>query len=320
MPATQTALAAVSCPLRTTINSSEKQNPPERPTSPGLRQVAETVATQFERFGAWGDRISVVRDGAVREVARHQATAGSHRSNDSEALWQACQTELPLAFRDYQIVVLDAPSFFLPAGEAVFKVTENPMQLPDNPPQGVMMRHLEAMNAHPLAKFYLLEPVFTSDPYFRLYTADDLREEAAGDHQVVEQIVRHFGWWYRTVERCKTASRRLASLAIRSMAAVVERLAVELMPRGRATLSRAELARLLRDGEQTDDILSTWARSSETRTLDDDRRRLQRAIDELRWRASIDPVLCFELPERPGELWFESHWFTGADGRRYVHY
>lgn len=320
MPATQTAVAAVSRPLRTTINSSEKQNPTKRPTPLELRPVAEPAATQFERFGAWGDRISVVRDGAVREVARHQATADNRSSTDSETLWQACQTELPLAFRDYQIVVLDAPSFFLPAGEVVFKVTENPMQLPDNPPQGVMMRHLEAMNAHPLAKFYLLEPVFTSEPYFRLYTADDLREEAAGDRQVVGQMVRHFGWWYRTVERCKTASRRLASLAMRSMAAFAESLAKQFVPRSRATLSRSELARLLRDGEQTGEILSTWARSSETRTLDDDRRRLQRAIDELRWRASIDPVLCFELPERPGELWFESHWFTGADGRRYVHY
>jgi len=227
---------------------------------------------------------------------------------------------MPLAFRDYQIVKLDAPSFFLPAGEVVFTVTENPMQLPDNPPQGVMMRHLEAMNAHPLAKFYLLEPVFTSEPYFRLYTADDLRQEAEGDRQAVEKIVRHFGWSYRMADWCRARSRELAGAAMRATATVLEGLAKQFVPRSRATLSRSDLARLLRDGEQTDDIVSRWARSSEARSLDDDRRRLQRAIDELRWRASIDPVLCFELPDQPGQLWFESHWFTGADGRRYVHY
>ena len=34
----------------------------------------------------------------------------------------------------------------------------------------------------------------------------------------------------------------------------------------------------------------------------------------------IDLVLAFELPDRPGELWFEAHWFIGRDARTYVHY
>jgi hypothetical protein len=49
-------------------------------------------------------------------------------------------------------------------------------------------------------------------------------------------------------------------------------------------------------------------------------RRLQFALDDLRRRITIDPVLAFEVTSRPGELWFEAHWFAGNDGRTYVHY
>jgi hypothetical protein len=49
-------------------------------------------------------------------------------------------------------------------------------------------------------------------------------------------------------------------------------------------------------------------------------RRLEFALAELRRRIVIDPVLAFELPDRPGELWFEAHWFIGRDARTYVHY
>ena len=44
------------------------------------------------------------------------------------------------------------------------------------------------------------------------------------------------------------------------------------------------------------------------------------ALDELRRRMTIDPVLAFEVAGRPGELWFEAHWFAANDGRTYVHY
>jgi hypothetical protein len=51
-----------------------------------------------------------------------------------------------------------------------------------------------------------------------------------------------------------------------------------------------------------------------------ERRRLEFALAELRRRIAVDPVLAFELPDRPGELWFEAHWFIGRDARTYVHY
>ena len=42
-----------------------------------------------------------------------------------------------------------------------------------------------------------------------------------------------------------------------------------------------------------------------------------REIQELR---NWDPILCFELNNRPGDLWLEAHWFESQDGKSYVHY
>jgi hypothetical protein len=277
-----------------------------------------TSATpEFERFGEWGERLSVVRDGSIPAMARWLATHPERRERWGEALWQECLASNRRLVREYAIVRLDAPSYFLPAGEVVFKVTENPIQLPDNPPQGVMMRHLEAMTAQPLAKFYLLEPVFTSEPYFRLYTADDLRTEAAGDWRESQQIARQFGWAHRAADWTRARGRELAGVALRAAARTVELLATEIIPPRRPAehAHASELAALL-----ADETLMELARRADRHGLDHDARRLRRAIDELRWRTSIDPVLCFELEDRPGELWFEAHWFTGGDGRRYVHY
>ncbi len=278
--------------------------------------VAKTTS-DFERFGEWGERISVVRDGAIHSMAYWLATHPQRREFAGEQLWQQCLEENRSLVREYQLVRLDAPSYFLPAGEVVFKVTENPIQLPDNPPQGVMMRHLEAMMAHPVAKFYLLEPVFTSEPYFRLYTPGDLRNEAAGDRRVSEQIARQFGWAHRAANWTRARGRELAGVAVRAAAWTVEQLAREIVPSRPAVrhLQADDLAAIL-----ADETLVELARRADRHGLDQDARRLRRAIDELRWRVSIDPVLCFELDDRPGELWFEAHWFTGADGRRYVHY
>lgn len=40
-------------------------------------------------------------------------------------------------------------------------------------------------------------------------------------------------------------------------------------------------------------------------------------IQELRrW----DPITCFEVRNRPGDLWLEAHWFENPDGKHFVHY
>ncbi len=293
------------------------------PVAPQLRQAPsthfpQTNTPEFERFGELGERICVVRDGAIHSMAYWLATHDKRREKSTEQLWNDCLAANPHSLREYRIVRLDAPSYFLPAGEVVFKLTENPIQLPDNPPQGVMMRHLEAMTAHPLAKFYLLEPVFTSEPCFRLYTADDLREEAEGDRRVSEQIARQFGWAHRAADWARTRGRQLSGLSMRAAARTVEALTKSVVPnRARVPHHRQpdEWVALL-----ADDTMVELARRADGHGLDRDAHRLRRAVQELRWRMSYDPVLCFELEDRPGELWFEAHWFTGSDGRRYVHY
>ena len=273
---------------------------------------------QFERFGEWGDRVSVVRDGGLSQMAAKLATHPGRRHLSSDQLWQTCCQENQQLLTEYQIVKLDAPSFFLPAGESVFKVVENPIQLPDNPPQGVIMRHLEAMTAHPFARFYLLEPVFTVDPQLRLLTAEELREESAGDRADSERLAQYLGWGFRTAHWSRARLRDLSTLALRTAVWAVELLIWERVPRQQARFVSLDRSRMT--GLLATETLEQLANRASDRGLELEARRLRHAIEILRLRPSIDPVLCFELPDQPGQLWFESHWFTGGDGRRYVHY
>ncbi|MCO6046193.1 hypothetical protein NG895_20035 [Aeoliella sp. ICT_H6.2] len=306
-------LSAVAAPATNDASARLKAN---RPAINKLGFANIETTPEFARFGEWGEQLSVVRDGAIHSMAYQLATHPRRKELSRDALWRACAEQNRASFQQYQIVRLDEPSFFLPRGEVVFKVIHNPIQLPDNPPQGVMMRHLEAMMAHPLAKFYLLEPVFTSEPYYRLYSSEDLRTEATGDQRICEQIAWRLGWAHRGGKWTAERVRELAGLAMRGAAWAIELLATEITPSRIDHPQHAdELAALL-----ADDTLNELARRAEQQGLERDAKRLRRAIEELRWRTSIDPVLCFELEERPGELWFEAHWYTGMDGRRYVHY
>ncbi|MGI9455414.1 MAG: hypothetical protein ACR2NU_02580, partial [Aeoliella sp.] len=113
----------------------------DRPTSSRTAQVRRVpalfdlapVEPSFQRFGEWGERVSVARDGTIHHLAHWMATHSERRSA-GDRLWSMCMTANPECFREYQVVRLDAPSFFLPQGEVVFTVVENPVQLPDNPP------------------------------------------------------------------------------------------------------------------------------------------------------------------------------------------
>lgn len=271
----------------------------------------------FARFGEWGERVRIVRDGCTGALAYEMATHPRRHEWSSGRLWKDCLETKGHLVREYRIVRLDGPSYFLPAGEVVFKVVENPIQLPDNPPQGVMMRHLEAMMAHPLAKFYLLEPVFTMEPYYRLYTAGDLRTEAAGDRAECERLAWQWGWAHRTGQWAGERAREAGATLLRGAAWALEQLARPVARRSSTVphLDADDFAAIL-----ADETLVELARRADGHGRGGDAQRLKRAVQELRWRVSIDPVLCFELEVRPGELWFEAHWYTGMDGRRYVHY
>lgn len=288
------------------------QSPPAmQDTAVGCSAISPTNAgllarsRPFESFGEWQEEITVARQGTLWRLADWIACNRS-AARSRPALWQACQQANPACFKTYSVIRLDRPSFFLPAGEVVFEVTKNPTQIPQSPPQGVMLRHMEAMDAFPGADFYFLEPVFTSEPCLRLYSATELREEASGDLQDVLMLARNYGWLFRTADWAGRQRDRLAEHASRLAVAVEEKL-------------RAATERLLAPPKRASD-LEELARRAEQQGRFDDAVRLRRSLAEIRWHMTIDPLLCFGLPSQPGRLWFEAHWYVGQDSRTYVHY
>jgi hypothetical protein len=268
----------------------------------------------FARFGKWAEPVSIARDGTIPRLARW-LTLNRQEANDENTLWDRCRTENVACFRTYRVVAMDQPSFFLPAGEVAFEVIENPTQIPERPPQGVMLRHMEAMDAFTSATFYFLRPVFIAEPSLRLATVDELRREAHFDRFDAFRRARHFGWAYRS-QAWLAEKRDAAALAtLRALTRCVEELTWTLSPTipGNMpidTLTRRRLRRQLRHRLERTESLGLVKESL----------RLQFALDDLRRRITIDPVLAFEVASRPGELWFEAHWFAGNDGRTYVHY
>ncbi|MGD9634152.1 MAG: hypothetical protein AB7G28_06060 [Pirellulales bacterium] len=268
----------------------------------------------FARFGRWVAPVSVARDGTIPRLARWLAL--NRRAGDSAAaLWDSCRAANPECFRTYRVVTLDEPSFFLPAGDVAFEVIENPTQIPERPPQGVMLRHLEAMDAFASATFYFLRPVFVAEPNLRLCSVAELRREAHFDQFDAFRRSRHLGWAYRSQAWLARQRDAAAVVALRALTRVVEELAWTLAPAipGNMPLDTATRRRLRRQLQHRLD-------RTESLGLVKESRRLQFALDDLRRRITIDPVLVFEVNSRPGELWFEAHWFAGNDGRTYVHY
>ncbi len=272
-------------------------------------------ARPFRKMGEWGETVTVARQGVmlstVRWLALHRGQSADYRE-----LWTHCQDANPAWFTSFRLVRMREPSFFLPAGEVVFQVLENPTQIPDRPPQGVMLRHWEAMNAAPEATFYFLRPVFVVDPWLRLYTADDLREEADADRDDAIFAARLYGGAIRGVAWSRRRVRDAIRWSVRGATAAVRGAARALgAPPPTARQRAFEFhARMGRRG--LDDFLLRTMRAD----LDTELAEFRRAVLDLRTRLPIDPILCFELPDRPGELWFEAHWFEGRDGKTYVGY
>jgi hypothetical protein len=105
-----------------------------------------------------------------------------------------------------------------------------------------------------------------------------------------------------------------ALVALRTATRFVEALAWDLMPPPDDREIDPATGRLLRKRLE-DRLARTNSRGFAVESL-----RLELAVEELRRRITADPVLAFEVPSRPGELWFESHWYVGRDGRTYVHF
>jgi hypothetical protein len=299
--------------------SEEAASPAVAPSALSFETARSYVdARPFKRLGAWADTVSVARDGTMLRAASWMAL---HRreARTYEQLWARCQVANPQWFSSFRILRLDEPSFFLPAGDCVFQVITNPTQIPDHPPRGVLLRHWEAMTAAPHATFYFLRPVFTFDPEFRLYTADDLRDEAAGDRDEAIFAARLYGGAIRTAAWMRNRARDAARLALRGATLAVRGTAILTGAPARRRARSRELAEVyfrLHGRHGIDELIARTNGSD----FDAEMVEFRRALRDLRARLPLDPILCFELPERPGELWFESHWFQGQDGKLYVAY
>jgi hypothetical protein len=306
-----TLVSSTTTPLRSSARRSSPATTSRQPQGEQFRRLAGTQP--FERFGRWAPSVSVARDGTIGRLARWLAL-NRHEVGGDSLLWDRCQQANPECYRTYRVVTLDRPSYFLPAGEVAFEVIANPTQIPERPPQGVMLRHMEAMNAFAAATFYFLRPVFVIEPCFRLATVDELRREAYFDQFDAMRRARQLGWAYRG-QHWLAVKRDTARLrALRALTRAVEELTWAVAPTvpGMA-IDVATRRRLRRQFRQR------LART-ESLGLVQESRRLEFALRELQRRITIDPVLAFEVASRPGELWFEAHWFAGNDGRTYVHY
>jgi len=266
-------------------------------------------APAFRKFGEWVETVTVARVGTIGRIAKWLAVR-RRETSDYHELWRRCQRANPSLFATYRVARLKQPSFFLPAGEVVFEVHENPTQIPDRPPRGVLLRHWEATTGAADATFYFLRPVFTADPEFRLYTPADLREEAAGDRDEAIFTARLWGGPIRAADATRRLGLRAATLVLRGFCRLYE----ALMRRHNRRMAQNLIARMRH--LDTEELLRRVEKlPSGTEMIE-----FQRELRDMRTRLSIDPILCFELPHRPGELWFEAHWFEGRDGRLYVGY
>lgn len=286
--------------------------PVSRPLSLQTKPSPLLTTEPFTRFGRWAPSISVARDGTIPRLARWLAL-NTPDALDAVESWERCRAVNPACFRTYRVVTMDQPSFFLPAGEVVFEAIENPTQIPDRPPQGVMLRHMEAMDTFAAATFYFLRPVFVTEPTFRLLPADELRREAHFDQFDAIRRARHLGWLYRSQAWLRRKRDAAAFHTLRTLTRIVETLAWEITPVQARTIDPAIRRRVRHELEARLETAEYYGLARESR-------RLEVALEELRRRITIDPILAFEVASRPGELWFEAHWFEATDGRTYVHY
>ena len=253
----------------------------------------------FQVFGQWRPPLRVARQRTDFEIAAW-LSIHEHKTKNPREAWRRCEAAKQECFAEYQIVKLRRPSYFLPAAEVAFEVITNPTVIPDDPPRGVMMRHMEAMEKCPAATFYFLRPVFMNDRQVSLCLADILREEANDDRDYAMFLTRLFGWSFRGANCCRHRVRDASRLALICGTSMVRQL-----NRG--------FDRLQRDRQRFLPAIST---SSDPTATED----FRRSLAELRNHLVIDPVLCFERPSHPGVLWFEAHWYIGIDGKTYIHF
>ena len=325
----------------------------------------------FPQFGEWGRTIPIAYPGTTFRLVNWIAQM-RREIRDYDELWSQCMRANPDCFADLQLVCLSKPSWFLPKGETAFQIIRNPTNIPDNPPRGVLLRHMEAMDVFgENADYYFLRPTFDSDT-MEVFTGDLAREHAEQDKSDIIFMAQLYGGALRQIDLAQRLALQAVSVAeffarkgVQGLAHVgslitdcVERSRIKRLARENASgmhpsrlrplivrsleLGMFREAEIFRDELRLRDRSITsiesfhglgqgraairarsesefvrLARGAGTDMSTVELKRVFREIESLR---NWDPVLCFELKDRPGKLWLEAHWFEGTDGKTYVHY
>ena len=152
----------------------------------------------------------------------------------------------------------------------------------------------------PEATFYFLRPMFMADGSGELCLGDSLRWDEKEDREYAIFLARLYGWYFRRREQCRQAARIAAACALE--------------------VATTWIRRASRNADRRDMPMPTAVFESDTDRLKKAAAEFQATLSELERHVAIDPILCFELPQSPGKLWFEAHWYLGCDDRLYVHY
>lgn len=262
-----------------------------------------TEVRPLEEFGEWGkpSRWSIPDPAFRTSIARWLALHGAG-SAISPTEWQQCRAAIPGAFKQYRTLQLQARSFFLPRGEAVFEVLENPVSFPETPPEPILSNFLRGIKLYRDAPFYYLEPVVKIEgrrmtPLLRA----ELEAEIHLEESAVQRLLDERGWRFRVEHQAKRLAQVAGELTLTSVAVLLsggitmarslftsaERLRLEMKALEPATLqSEAELRALLEEANRLD-----MRRAAETFSA-----RLRK----------FDPIITFEVE---GVHRLAGHWF-----------
>ena len=281
--------------LRAIVSSRALADTPQR--------INTTEVNQLEEFGEWGtpNRWKLPNGAFRTAIARWLALHGAG-STISDADWQRCQAALPGAFKEYRTLRLFARSFFLPPGEAVFEVLENPIAFPEAPPDQILRNFLRGISLYPSAPFFYFEPVVkiegrTMTPLLR----PGLEAEIRTEQSAVQQLLNDRGWRFRAEHQAQRAAKVVGDLSLTAISVLLS----GGITAARALFTSTERLRLEMKALEP----STLQTEAELRELllDAERLNMQRAAETFASRLrKFDPIITFEVD---GVHRLAGHWF-----------
>lgn len=199
----------------------------------------------FHQFGNWSPPQRIAYSGAtfrlVNWIAQNRRTTANY-----DDLWTMCQLANPDCFQQLDIIHLSRPSWFLPKGDVVFQVIKDPTNIPDNPPKGVLLRHMEALDYFGTrADFYFLRPTFAADT-MEVFTGEAAREHAEEDKSDILFMAKLYG----PVLRGAATTKQVASLAASAAKFAVRQGFRGLMSLERSISDQIERRRIQREAQR----------------------------------------------------------------------